>query len=422
MKPICKCFESGLRVVFTKVGKNRPTSVFVAVDVGSQNETEKINGISHFVEHLNFKGTSKRTAQQISTDFEDIGANANAWTSKVATCFYATTLPENVEKCCEILSDIVLNSSYNEEDIEKERKVVFEEIAMTMDDPESVAYDKYCEMFFDGNSLSRSVLGTRESLSRITRGDIVNYVKENYIARNIVVSIVGNYDKEFVFEIVRKYFDSKFKNEDKILKKNHNKNFVPKPAFLQEVADFNQTQVIIGFPSVNCFTKKRMTYAVLTFIMGGSMGARLFRSVREEHGLVYSIACVPEHFEKAGDVTISFGTNEKNVEKALELVRKEVGKIAENGVTEEELLRAKTFCKGLLLSAYEKGADIARSVATSYLSYNKFVTVEERIRALEKITIEEVNSLAKEIFDLKKSVTLVLIKNKIDGLEKKWLK
>lgn len=418
MKPICKCFESGLRVVFTKVGKNRPTSIYVGVDVGSQRETEEINGISHFVEHLNFKGTSKRTAQQISTDFEDIGASANAWTSKVATCFYATTLPENMEKCCEILSDIVLNSSYNEEEIERERKVVFEEISMTKDDPESVAYDRYCEMFFDGNSLSRSVLGTKESLSKITRDDIVKYVKENYIARNIVVSVVGHYDKEYVFKIVDKYFNSKFKKKDKVLKKNHNQNFAPKTAFSQKVADFNQTQVVVGFPCVNIFAKNKMAYAVLSFIMGGSMGSRLFRSVREEHGLVYSISCIPEHFENAGDMSICFGTTEGNVKKAMELVKKEVENIAENGVTEEELLRAKTFCKGLLLSAYEKGSEIARAVATNYLTYDRFVTVEERLKSLEKVTIDEVNSLAKETFDLKKSVTLVLIKNKVDGLEK----
>ena len=419
MKPTCKCFESGLRVVFTKIGKNRPTSVYVAVDVGSQNENEKTNGISHFIEHLNFKGTSKRTAQQISIDFENIGAEANAWTSKTATCYYATTLPENVDKCCEILSDIVLNSSYNEGDIEKERKVVFEEIAMTMDDPESVAYDKFCEMFYAGNSLSRSVLGTKKSLSKITREDIVNYVKENYIARNIVVSIAGNYDKEFVFEIVDKYFNSKFKNKDRVLRKKHNENFVPRPAFLQEVADFNQTQVIIGFPADNCFAKNsRMRYAVLTFIMGGSMGSRLFRSIREDHGLVYNIACGPECFEKAGDVTINFGTNEKNVEKAIELVRNEVEKIAKKGITEEELVRAKTFCKGVLLASSESGAKIARSVVTNYLTYNKYFTIEERLKSLENINIDEINMLAKRIFDLKKSVTLVLIKNKIDGLEK----
>ena len=386
--------------------------------MGSQNETEDINGISHFVEHLNFKGISKRSAQQISIDFENIGASANAWTSKVATCFYATTLPENVEKCCEILSDIVLNSSYNEEEIEKERKVVFEEISMTLDDPESVAYDKFCEMFFEGNSLSRSVLGTKESLSKITREDIVDYVHKNYVARNIVVSVVGNYDKEFVFQIVNKYFNSKFENEDKVLRKKHNINFAPKPAFLQEVANFNQTQVVIGFPCANIFAKNKMTYAVLSFIMGGSMGSRLFRSVREEYGLVYSIACIPEYFERAGDLSISFGTTEENVKKALELVQKEVEKIAKKGVSEEELLRAKTFCKGLLLSAYEKGSEIARAVATNFLTHNRFISIEERLKALEKVTIDEVNLLAKEIFDLKKSATFVLTQNKIDGLEK----
>lgn len=418
MKPICKTFESGLRVVFTKVGENRPASVYVVVDVGSSKETPETNGISHFVEHLNFKGTAKRTAQQISTDFEDIGANANAWTSKVATCFYATTLPENIENCCEILSDIVLNSSYNEDDIERERKVVFEEISMNKDDPESVAYDMFCGAFFGENSLSLSVLGTKESLSKISRDDITNFVQKNYVAPNIIVSVVGHYDKQFVFDMVEKYFNSKFKSKAPVLKKNHNKNFVPKPAFLQEVGNFNQTQVVIGFPCKNVYAKNKMAYSVLSFIMGGSMGSRLFRTVREEHGLVYSISCIPEHFENAGDMSICFGTTAGNVAHALQLVRLEVEKIATAGVTEEELQRAKTFCKGILLSAYEKGSEIARATATNYATYNKFYSVDQRVKLLENVTIEEVNLLAKETFNLKKAVTLVLNKEKVDSLDK----
>ncbi len=417
MKPICKVFDSGLRAVFTKVGKNRPTSIFVAVGVGSNKENLSNNGISHFVEHLNFKGTSKRTAQQISMEFEDIGAGANAWTSKVATCFYATTLPENMEHCCEILSDIVLNSTYSKEDIDKERKVVYEEIDMTSDDPESVAFDIFCKQFFEGNTLSQSVLGSKESLSKITREDIIDFVNKNYTPDNMVVSIVGDYDKEYVFDTVAKIFDSKFNSKNKVLKKAHNQNFIPQKSFLQTQADFNQTQVAVGFPCDNCFTKDKMNYALLCFILGGSMSSRLFQKVREENSLVYSISCVPEYYTNAGDICIAFGTSEKNVKKALELVRDEVKLLVQKGITDEELARAKTFCKSLLLSSFESTSSIARAVATSYLTFDRFISVDERLQSLQKANKEDINALAKRTFDFDKSVTVVLTKNKVKGLE-----
>ena len=197
MEPFFKTFDNGMRLIFKKVEKERPATLFVCVKAGSVNETDKNNGISHFIEHLNFKGTKTRSAKQISTELEEIGANANAFTSKFTTCFFATTLTEQMENCFDILSDIVFNSKYAEEDIERERKVVYEEIDMYADDPEGVSYEEFTKNFYEGSSLQKTVLGTKKSLKGITRQDIVDYVKSNYIAPNIIVSVVIQFHPSF---------------------------------------------------------------------------------------------------------------------------------------------------------------------------------------------------------------------------------
>ena len=172
MKPVFKQYENGLRLIFKRVEANRPASVYIALDVGSSKEEEKNSGISHFIEHLTFKGTENRTAKQISTELEQMGANANAFTSKFATCYFATCLGEKVENVFDILSDMVFNSKYAQADIDKERKVIFEEIDMYEDDPESVAYEQFCKDFYDNTPLKRPIIGTKESLEGITKKDI----------------------------------------------------------------------------------------------------------------------------------------------------------------------------------------------------------------------------------------------------------
>lgn len=399
MKPVFKQYSNGLRLVFKKVEANKPASLYIAVDVGSCKETENNSGISHFIEHLTFKGTEKRTAKQICTQLEEIGANANAFTSKTATCFYATCLNEKFEDCLEILSDMVFNSKYDATEIKKERLVIFEEIDMYDDDPESVCYEEFCKNFYAGSKLQRSIIGTKESLNKITRNDIVDYVKQNYIPQNIVVSVVGNFEVAQVEKLVKKYIGSRFNQKAEIEKKVKSQIIIPDKSFSFVKKDIQQTQVVLGFPCGNIYSEEKMAYNLFCFIFGGGMGSRLFQKVREENGLVYSINCSPELYEFGGAITISFGTNATNQQKAIDLIKEEIDKLVRDGFTQNELERAKTFCKSLVISGFETGASMAKSNASNILTFNRLIPIEEKLEEIEKIDLNNLNEIVKKVFN-----------------------
>lgn len=399
MEPFFKTFDNGMRLIFKKVEKDRPATLFVCVKAGSVNETDKNNGISHFIEHLNFKGTKTRSAKQISTELEEIGANANAFTSKFTTCFFATTLTEQMENCFDILSDIVFNSKYAEEDIERERKVVYEEIDMYADDPEGVSYEEFTKNFYEGSSLQKTVLGTKKSLKGITRQDIVDYVKSNYIAPNIIVSVVGHFEEDFIERLTRKYFSDRFKESCTLAEIDKTQQVTPTKKFSFVEKDVAQTHITFGFPCPNTYTKNRMAYILAGFIFGGGMGSRLFQKVREEQGLVYSISSMPEMSACGGDFVISLGTNKKNSLKAIKIIKSEIDKLKQKGFKEEELRRAKIFSKSLIVSSSELGSDIAKSNALSVCTYGKIVGVKDKLEKIDKITLQDLNEVAQKVFD-----------------------
>lgn len=399
MKPVFKQYSNGLRLIFRKIEPNRPASLYISVDVGSIKETDENSGISHFIEHLNFKGTQKRTAKQICTELEEMGVNANAFTSKTSTCFFATCLNEKFENCLEILSDMVFNSKYDEAEIKKERQVIFEEIDMYDDDPESVAYEEFCKNFYAASPLQRAIIGTKDSLNKITRKDIVEYVNTHYVPQNIVVSVVGNFTTEEVEKLVKKYIGSKFTKKNEIEKKLKSKVIVPDKSFSFIKKEVAQTQVVLGFPCGNIYSEEKMAYNLLCFVFGGGMGSRLFQKVREENGLVYSISCSPELYECGGSIVISFGTNPASQTKAMELVKQEIDNLVSSGLTSEELDRAKTFCKCLVVSGFETSSSIAKSNASNILTFNRVVPIEEKLEEIEKVTLEDINRVIAKIFN-----------------------
>lgn len=418
MQPYVKVFENGMRLVFKKVEKNRPATVFVSVNTGSVNEDESNNGISHFIEHLNFKGTLKRSAKQISTELEEIGANANAFTSKYATCFFATVLPEQIENCFDILSDLVFNSKYDKEDIDKERQVIFEEIDMYQDDPESVCYEEFCNNFYQGNPMQKTILGTKDSLSNIKREDILEYVAKRYIAKNIVVSVVGNFTMEQVKKLTQKYFANRFKSKNDVDEISKGNVVVPDKKFSFIKKDVAQTHIVFGFPCENIYSENRMAHTLCGFIFGGGMGSRLFQKIREEQGLVYGISCMPEMYALGGNFVISLGTNKKNEKKAMELIKEQIDLLVKDGFKQEELNRAKTFCKSLLLSSGELGSDIAKTNASNLRTYNRIVSIEERLKKVDDVSLEQINEVAKKVFNYSNMCGCVVCNNPNEELFK----
>ena len=395
-----KTYESGLRLIVANMPDSRAVSTFFGINTGSVNENEKNNGISHVIEHMTFKGTKLRSAEQISTELESLGANINAFTSRYITCYYGSCIKENAEKCFEIFSDMILNSEYAEEELRKELKVIFEEIDMYEDDPGSVAYDKYNEIFFEGTKLEKSVIGTKKVLNALKRQDLIDYISEFYVPQNMVVSMAGGITFEEADQIVSKYFNCGFKTtQQPILPVITNEKLLPTQRFVCQKKDISQTHIVLGYPTENIYSPNAAAINVLAFILGGGMSSRLFVRIREKLGLVYSINAMPELFDIAGNIIISLATNHTNQELALKSIREEIDNIANNGVTQAEIDKAKTFCKSMLVMSSETTTNIARHNASNVMQFGKHKTVDDRIAEIEKVTLDQVNNLAKDIFN-----------------------
>ena len=395
-----KTYSTGLRLIVEPIPNNRAVAVFFGINAGSVYENEKNSGISHVIEHMTFKGTKTRSAEQISTELETLGANVNAFTSRYNTQYYGKCIKENTEKMVEIFSDMILNSTYDEEELKKELKVIFEEIDMYEDDPGSVAYDKYNEIFFKGTKLEQSVIGTKKNLSKLKRKDLIDYINEYYLPQNMVVSFSGDITMQEADKMVKKYFNSYFSKENKPLNMEQtNKVVVPKQAQSITKKNIAQTHIVIGYPTDNIYSNQVAGINVLSFILGGGMSSRLFVRIREKLGLVYSINAIPELLDIGGNLIISLATNSSNQELALKSIKEEIDNIAKNGVTDAELQKAKTFCKSMLVMSSELSTNKARNNASNMLTYGKNITLDQRIAQVEKVTKKQVNQLAKEIFD-----------------------
>lgn len=411
MKIYRKNYDSGLRLVFQKLGKNTTASLIIAVDAGSRDESEEQSGISHFIEHLNFKGTERLSAKEISTTLENNGIDSNATTNKFFTMYSGTTLPEKVETAFDVLSQMVFESTYKKEDIQKERKVIFREIDMFEDSPDMVIYHRFIKDFYASTPLESPVLGTKKSLIKIGRDEIVDYVKTNYVPEKIVVSVSGCFKRSYVKKLMQKYIAFRFKGKAEVPKNGEENTILPVKKFNFIKKDVKQTQIMIGFPTPNLYEKNYKANFIYSFIFGGAVSSRLFQKVRDEKALVYFINCSNDRNRLGGSNTISFGTTENNAKLALNLIKKEIEKFVAKGVTDEELQMAKTLSKSLIFSSNEKGFNIARKNALNMLTFNEFIPMEKSISEIETLTKEKVNEIIKTGFDYSHMVGCALSKN-----------
>lgn len=411
MKFFRKTYENGLRLVFQKVGKNKIASACVAVGVGSRDEDESNFGISHFIEHMNFKGTKNFSAKELKFQFDNLGAYFNGMTGEEDTIFVAQCLNEKIEQVLKLLAELTFGSTYDEKEIEKERKVIFEEIDTYKDDPGRVAYEKFKSDFFASTSMSHSVIGTKKILKSITRKDILDYVKKNYVASKTVVSIVGNFSARQVDKMVQKCVCPYFSGARKVPKIDESIIIVPQKKFDFVQKDVSHSTVVIGFPVGNLYSKDCDAKAFCSYTLGGTMSSRLYQKIREEKGFVYNIHCGYEISQWGGSMQVFFSTAEKNVKPAISLVKKEIENYVKFGITDEEMNRTKIYLKTCKISSSDKIFNKNISNAEDILTYDKVKTLEERLSIIEKMTKEEVNSAIKSIFDFSHVVAVAVSKN-----------
>ncbi|MEG1583862.1 MAG: pitrilysin family protein [Anaerovorax sp.] len=405
-----KKLDCGVRIIMEKIPYVQSVSVGIWVKAGSVDEIPKNGGISHFIEHMLFKGTENRNAKQIAEDVDKIGGQINAFTGKEATCYYIKTLSSNLMKACEILTDMFLHSKFDEEEIEKERRVIYEEMKMIEDSPEDAAHDMITELVFKGIPLAQPIIGTKSSLKSITREAIKKYMEEEYTRDNIVVSVAGNFDEEAVCA----YFEDQLKQlkEKKSAKEEKVLNY--KPSFQVKVKDIEQSHLCLGLPSICISDDRYYVMSLLCNIMGGGMSSRLFQNIREEKGLAYSVYAMSSSYSKAGYFNIYAGVSHDKVEDTIQAIAHELRLLGLKGVTKEELEIAKEQLKGSYIFSFENVNSRMFTNGKNTLILDRIYTQEEIIDSIDAVTMDDIAKMSTLITDISNYSAVLVGGKKID--------
>jgi len=384
--------KNGIRVVCEHIPYVKSVSFGVWVGVGSNRETLSNNGISHFIEHMLFKGTKTRTAKQIAEQTDAIGGHMNAFTSRDCTCFYFRVISEYLEKGIDILSDMFTNSIFDSNDIALEKNVVLEEISMYEDSPEDIIQDIMMRKVWQGNSLGYPVLGTSSSLKKINREKIVDYIETNYTPENIVISVVGNFDIKNLLKLVEEKFGS-VKASEKDVKA------MPTPKFntcnVVEEKDIEQTHLCISYEAFERDHELAYPLTVVNSVLGGGASSRLFQNIRENNGLAYSVYSYQSIFSSAGMLTVYAAMNPARLSQVQELIEKEIDSLVKYGITEDELKKTLAQLKSGVILGLESTSSRMNSYGQSLLSRNTIRTLDEIEEGLNKVNLENVHEAIK---------------------------
>lgn len=399
-----RVLSNGLRLVFEKITYVKSVSIGIWVGTGSRNETLKNNGVSHFIEHMLFKGTPKRTAKQIAESIDSLGGQLNAFTGKECTCFYARCLDSHIDTAVDVLADMLFNSRFSAKDIKLEKKVIMEEIGMYEDSPEELVHDLLSLSAWEANSLGYSILGTSKSVSGLYREDMAHYMSENYTPDNTVIAFAGNFDTEHIVNLMETYF-GKWSGSQK-------QADIPKavftPSILIKEKEIEQVHVCIGLNAIEHGNEKLYTEVAINNILGGGMSSRLFQKIRENRGLVYSIYSYPTSYKDTGMFTIYAAMNPANVKEVLRLIKNEINLLCSKGLSEEEISKSKEQLKGSYIIGLESTSARMNSIGKSELMLEKIFSPEEILEKVDRINMKEIEETIDLIFrNQKASLALV---------------
>lgn len=387
--------KNGLRVITEKNDGVNSISVGVMVKNGSRNESEDINGISHFIEHMFFKGTGKRNAKEIAECVENVGGQLNAFTSKEATCYYVKNLYTHLDLSLEILSDIMLNSKFEPDDIEREKSVVIEEINMSDDNPEDALDDLHAKVAYGRNSLSYPILGTIDKVKSFDRELIKEYISKKYTPSNSVISVCGKFDDKELRDLIEKYFGGWEDTKHEITTFS-DIDIETGTSYLNK--DIEQLHMSLGLKGLPYGHEKGYALVLLSNIFGGGASSRLFQKVREELGFCYNIYCYPQTYQGAGMLNIYTGLGKNYAERALDVILKEVDIFSKEGITEDVLTINKEKIKANYILGLESTSSRMFGNAKSILFKGKVSTQEEVIKKVDRISMDDIDFVLKECF------------------------
>ena len=402
--------SSGLRIVTEEVPSVRSAAVGIWVNVGSRDEAPATAGASHFLEHLLFKGTKSRTALEISSAIESVGGEMNAFTSKEYTCFYARVIDTDLPMAIDVVSDLITSSIVSALDVDAERKVVLEEIAMRDDDPSDLVHDLFSDTYYGDTQIGRPILGTIESINKMSRNTVFNYYKKKYQPSDLVVAVAGNIKHKRVVAMVEEAL-----SRDNFLDVVGTPNIRPNtpikkgpqiPVGLM-YRKTEQAHMLYGMEGVARADSRRFAMGVLSAALGGGMSSRLFQEIREKRGLAYSVYAYAQQFAGSGTLGFYAGCNPAKAVEVVEIIREVLGDVANNGMTHEEIERAKGAVRGsLVLSQEDSGSRMSR-IGKNEIVYGQVMDFDDILKAISRVSAEDIREIAGEY--LTKTPTLALV-------------
>jgi len=402
--------SNGLRVVLEKIPTGRSVSFGIWVRTGSRNERPENNGISHFVEHMLFKGTERFSAKEIAEQFDAIGGNVNAFTSKEYTCYYAKVLDEHLPIAIDMLSDMFFRSQMDAEELKKEKNVILEEIAMCEDTPDDLVHDLMCAAAYGDHPLAYTILGLKERLLDMTPDDLRAYMKEQYTIENTVISVAGNINDDLV-ELLEKHFGSF---------DNHGTSALLSPPDFNGDLRFHrkkteQNHICLSLPGVRTGDPLQYAMVLINNAIGGGMSSRMFQEIREKRGLAYSVYSYHSSQVDSGLFTVYAGTAPKQTKDVLDLTKEMMHDLATKGLSEDELRKGKEQLKGSLILSLESTSSRMNRIGKNELMLGRHNTLDDMIAKIGEVTMEDINQVLNQMFAEPLAIAMVGSSDKVMG-------
>jgi predicted Zn-dependent peptidase len=385
---------NGIRVVSETLPKSRSVSIGVWVKIGARHEPKELGGTSHFIEHMLFKGTKKRSAKDIATEIDSLGGEMNAFTSQETTTYYVKVLDEHLADAIDILADILQGSKLDKEDMERERKVILEEIKGVEDTPDDYIHELFTSTVWPDNPLGRPILGTRETIKALTHKDLLGYRNIYYSPREIVIAAAGNFEHDRLINLLQAAFGK--------LAAPETPKAADTPVFTSAITvkrkQLEQVQVCLGCKGLPYTHDERYVALALNAVLGNSMSSRLFQEVREQNALAYSIYSYVTSYRDTGLLTVYAGTDPSNAVAAIKLIMQEIRKLRDDGITPAEETRVKNQIKGNLVLSLESSNSHMSRVARQEIYFGKYLSVDEVIKGVDKVTAADIVRLSRQFF------------------------
>lgn len=401
---------SGLRIVTEEVSSVRSAAVGIWVNVGSRDETPAVAGASHFLEHLLFKGTKRRTALEISSSIESVGGEMNAFTGKEYTCFYARVIDTDLPIAVDVISDLITSSLVTVADVDAERKVVLEEIAMRDDDPSDLVHDVFSDTYYGNTQLGRPILGTIESINQMSRKNVFNYYKKRYLPQDLVVAVAGNINHKTTVEMVEQalsrdgFLDVKGTPQ---LRPNRAIKVREQRAVGLIKRKTEQAHMFYGVAGVSREDDRRFTMGILSAALGGGMSSRLFQEIREKRGLAYSVYAYSQQFAGSGLLGFYAGCHPSKAVEVVEIIREVLNDVAVNGMSHDEIERAKGSVRGSLVLSQEDSGSRMSHIGKSEIVYGEVMSFDEILNRIAAVSPEALKKVAGEILVQRPTLALV---------------